>query len=102
MNIDTLGLSEIRWTGSGNIQKEQHTILYSGGDNHTRGVGITINKTINKAVGTGPCNMVWACIRLNNHDEDSRKTFNIGKHGCPNRRILQSTRIYRTSRPKVE
>ena len=50
MNIDILGLSEIRWTGSGKIQKEQHTILYSGGDNHTRGVGIIINKNINKAV----------------------------------------------------
>ena len=47
MNIDILGLSEIRWTG---LQKEQHTILYSGGDNHTRGVGIIINKNINKAV----------------------------------------------------
>ena len=50
MNIDILGLSEIRWTGSGKIQKEQHTILYSGGDNHTRGVGIIINRNINKAV----------------------------------------------------
>ena len=75
MNIDILGLSEIRWTGSGNIQKEQHTILYSGGDNHTRGVGSIINKTINKAVGTGPCIMVWASIRPNNHDEDSRKNI---------------------------
>ena len=43
MNIDILGLSEIRWTGSGKIQKEQHAILYSGGDNHTRGVVIIIN-----------------------------------------------------------
>ena len=50
MNIDILGLSEIRWIVSGKIQKEQHTILYSGGDNHTRGVGIIINKNINKAV----------------------------------------------------
>ena len=50
INIDILGLSEIRWTGSGKIQKEQHTILYSGGDNHTRGVGIIINKNINKEV----------------------------------------------------
>ena len=50
MNIDILGLSEIRWTGSGKIQKEQYTILYSGGQNHTRGVGIIINKNINKAV----------------------------------------------------
>ena len=36
--------------GSGKVQNEQHTILYSGGDNHTRGVGIIINKNINKAV----------------------------------------------------
>ena len=50
MNIDILGLSEIRWTGSGKIQTEQHTILYSGGDNHTRDVGIIVNKNTNKAV----------------------------------------------------
>ena len=50
MRIDILGLLEIRWTGSGKIQKEEHTIMYSGGDNHTRGVGIMVNKNINKAV----------------------------------------------------
>ena len=43
MNIYIIGVSEIKWTGLGKIQKEQHTILYSGGDNHTRGVGIIIN-----------------------------------------------------------
>ena len=32
------------------MQKEQHTIIYSGRDNHTTGVGIVINKNINKAV----------------------------------------------------
>ena len=50
MRIDILGLSEIRWTGSRKIQKEEHTIIYSGGDNHTRGVGIMVNKNINEAV----------------------------------------------------
>ena len=50
MRIDILGLSEIRWAGSGKIQKEEYTIIYSGGDNHTRGVWIMVNKNINKAV----------------------------------------------------
>ena len=50
MHIYILCLSEIRWTRSGKIQKEEHTIIYPGGDNHTRGVGIIINKNINKAV----------------------------------------------------
>ena len=50
MRIDILGLSEMRWTGSGKIQKEEHTIMYSGGDNHTRGVGIMVNKNTNKTV----------------------------------------------------
>ena len=49
MRIDILGLSEIRWTVSGKIQKKEHTIIYSG-DNHTRGVGIVVNKNTNKAV----------------------------------------------------
>ena len=50
LHVDTLGLSEIIWTGPGKIQKQQHTILYSRGDNHTRGVWIIINKNIIKAV----------------------------------------------------
>ena len=44
MNIGILGLSEVRWTRSAKIQKEHRTILYLEGDNHTRGVGIIINK----------------------------------------------------------
>ena len=42
-------MSELRWTGSGKIQKEQSTIIYSGGDNHNREVEIIMNKNINKA-----------------------------------------------------
>ena len=36
MRIDILGLSEFRRTCSEKIKKEEHTIIYSGGDNHTR------------------------------------------------------------------
>ena len=50
MRIVILGLSEIRWTGSGKIQKKEHTIIYSGGYTYSRGVGIIINKNTNKAV----------------------------------------------------
>ena len=50
MSIDSLGLSYIIRLDQEKIQKEQHTILYSGGDNHARGVGFIINKNINKAI----------------------------------------------------
>jgi hypothetical protein len=39
-----LGLSEMRWTGSGKMFSEDITVLYSGGDHHERGVGVLLNR----------------------------------------------------------
>ena len=43
-NINILGLSEVRWTGSGKTLTEAHTFIYSGGEKHERGVGMLIDK----------------------------------------------------------
>ena len=40
MEIDILGIVETRWTESGKIRKDNHTVLYSGGQEHRNGVGI--------------------------------------------------------------
>lgn len=43
MNIDVLGVSEVRWTGSGEVQYEKSKFIYSGGDKHERGVGVMVS-----------------------------------------------------------
>jgi hypothetical protein len=37
--LGILGVSEMKWTGSGKIVSDGITVLYSGGDRHERGVG---------------------------------------------------------------
>ena len=36
MNLNILGLSEVRWKGAGHITSDNYTFLYSGGDQHQR------------------------------------------------------------------
>ena len=48
--IGILGVGEMRWTGSGCIKKDSYMVLYSGGEQHTEGVGMIISKKYTKAV----------------------------------------------------
>ena len=50
LGIDILGLSENRWKGGGRINSESTTIIYSGGDSHSRGVGAILNKGVAAAL----------------------------------------------------
>ncbi|KAE9521335.1 hypothetical protein AGLY_018266 [Aphis glycines] len=47
-NLDVLAIQEIRWTGNGNIKKENITLFYSGSENgkHENGVGFMIQDKI--------------------------------------------------------
>lgn len=47
-NVAVLALQEIRWTGEGNIKKDDKTIFYSGNINRRfeNGVGFVINESI--------------------------------------------------------
>ena len=38
LNISVLGVSEVRWPGSGEVQYEKSKFVYSGGDRYERGV----------------------------------------------------------------
>ena len=40
LNIDILGLAEVRWPGVGNLERDDVTFVYSGGSTAERGVGI--------------------------------------------------------------
>ena len=48
--INILGLNEIRWKGGGRINSESTTIIYSGGDSHSRGEGVILNKGVTAAL----------------------------------------------------
>ena len=72
--LDVLGLTEVRWTGSGKIMHGETTFLYSGAnESHERGVGIMLNNEASKAlIGWNPVNDRIITARL--HRKHSRTT----------------------------
>ena len=51
VNIDILGISELRWTGMGEFNSDDHYIYYCGQESLRRnGVAIIVNKTVRNAV----------------------------------------------------
>ena len=51
VNIDILGISELKWTGMGEFNSDDHYIYYCGQESLRRnGVAITVNKRVRNAV----------------------------------------------------
>ena len=51
VNIDILGISELKWTGMGEFNSEEHYIYYCGQKSLRRnGVAIIVNKRVLNAV----------------------------------------------------
>ena len=51
MSISMLGISEVRWSGTGQFSKNGYTMVYSGNnENHTNGVGIIMTNEIAKSM----------------------------------------------------
>ena len=51
MNIDILGISEVKWTGMGEFNSDDHYIYYCGQEFLGRnGVALTVNKKVQNAV----------------------------------------------------
>ena len=51
VNIDILGISELRWTGMGEFNSDDHYIYYRGQESFRRnGVAIIVNKSVQNAV----------------------------------------------------
>ena len=47
VNVDILGISEVKWTGMGEFNSNDHYIYYSGQESHRRnGVAIMVNKKV--------------------------------------------------------
>jgi len=57
LNVDIMGVSETRWTGSGKIVREKYTTIFSGGEAHEYGVAITLkNHLAQSMMGYWPVN----------------------------------------------
>ena len=51
VNIDILGISELKWTGKGEFNSDDHHIYYCGQESFRRnGVAIMVNKRVRNAV----------------------------------------------------
>ena len=51
VNIDILGISQLKWTGMGEFNSDDHYIYYCGQESHRRnGVAIMVNKRVRIAV----------------------------------------------------
>ena len=51
VNVDILGISELKWTGMGEFNVEDHYIYYSGQESLRRnGVAIIVNKRVQNEV----------------------------------------------------
>ena len=59
MNIDILGISELRWTGMGEYNPDNHYIYYCGQESLRRnGVAIIVNKRVRNSV-------LWCDLKTN-------------------------------------
>ena len=59
VNVNILGISELKWTGMGEFNSDDHYIYYCGQESFRRnGVAIIVNKTV--------WNAVLGCILKNN------------------------------------
>ena len=51
MNVDILGISELKWTGMGEFNSDDHYIYYCGQESLRRnGVAIMVNKRVRNVV----------------------------------------------------
>ena len=49
-NIDILGISELKWTGMGEFNSDDHYIYYRGQESLRRnGVALTVNKSLKRS-----------------------------------------------------
>ena len=73
MNVDILGISELKWTGMGEFNSDDHYIYYCGQESLRRnGVPIIVNKRVQSAVlgcSVKSDRMISVCFQ--------GKTFNI-------------------------
>ena len=73
VNIDILGISQLKWTGMGEFNSDDHYIYYCGQESLRRnGLAIMVNKRVqNEILGCNLKNVRMICVRLQD------KPFNV-------------------------
>ena len=57
VNVDILGISDLKWTGMGEFNLDDHYIYYCGQESFRRnGVAIIVNKRVQNEIGCNPQN----------------------------------------------
>ena len=81
VNFDILGISELKWTGMGDFNSDDHYIYYCGQESLRRnGVAIMVNKRVQNAVlGCNLKNDRMISVRL-----QGKPFNNTVIHLCPN------------------
>ena len=71
VNIDILGISELKWTGMGEFNSDGHYIHYRGQDSLRRnGVAIIVNKRVQNAIfGCNLKNDRMISVHFQNHSK---------------------------------
>ena len=91
VNINILGISDLKWTGMGEFNSDDHYICYCVDESLRRnGVAITVNKRVQNAVlgcslksdriSKAPFNItvIQVCALTNNAEEAEVEQFNEG------------------------
>ena len=77
VNVDILGISELKWTGMGEFNSDDHYIYYCGQESLRRnGVAIMVNKS--------PKCSTWMQSQKQQNDLCSSPRQTIQYHGNPN------------------
>ena len=77
VNVDTLGISKLKWTGMGEFNSDDHYIYYCGWESLRRnGVAIIVNKRVRNAV-------LWMQSQKQQNDLCSFPRQTIQYHGNP-------------------
>ena len=68
VNVDILGITELRWTGMGEFNSDDHYIYYRGQESFRRnGVAIMVNKRVQSAILGGNLKnnrMISVCFQV--------------------------------------
>ena len=82
VNVDILGTSDLKWTGMGEFNSDDHYMYYSGQESLRNGVAIMVNKRVQNAVTT------WMQSQKQQNDLCSFPRQTIQYHSnpslCPN------------------
>ena len=88
VNINILGIRELKWTGMGEFNSDDHYIYYCGQESLRRNrVAIMVNKRVQNAVKESESEVVQSCPTLCDPVDCSLPGFSI--HGILQARILE-------------